>query len=98
MTSLSFLLSSYIRDNLLTAYSRNTSTFSTLLLCRHGKIDDDEFDLEPCSMWTSFMNAALHFSRVTLDLTPPTQIPQVLSFTFQHNTLEGFFEGTRKEN
>ncbi|KAK5809122.1 hypothetical protein F5H01DRAFT_351266 [Linnemannia elongata] len=38
--------------------------------------DDDEFDLEPCSMWTSFMNAALHFSRVTLDLTPPTQIPQ----------------------
>ncbi|KAF8932801.1 hypothetical protein BGZ47_011181 [Haplosporangium gracile] len=37
---------------------------------------DDDFELEPCTMWTSFMNAALHFSRVTLDLTPPTQIPQ----------------------
>ncbi|KAG0270727.1 hypothetical protein BGZ95_001599 [Linnemannia exigua] len=37
---------------------------------------DDDFDLEPCSMWTSFMNAALHFSRVTLDLTPFTQVPQ----------------------
>ncbi|KAG0372581.1 hypothetical protein BGX24_000064 [Mortierella sp. AD032] len=39
-------------------------------------IDEDDFDLEPCSMWTSFMNAALHFSRVTLDLTPFTQVPQ----------------------
>lgn len=48
-------------------------------------------------MWTSFMNAALQFSRVTLDLTPPTQIPQVLSFTLQHNSLEGL-EGTCNEN
>ncbi|KAF9548110.1 hypothetical protein EC957_007137 [Mortierella hygrophila] len=38
--------------------------------------DDDEIDIEPCSMWTSFMNAALHFSRITLDLTPAAQIPQ----------------------
>ncbi|KAK3831770.1 MAG: hypothetical protein JOS17DRAFT_129517 [Linnemannia elongata] len=71
-----FLQSFYNRGILLTAYSRNPSTFSTFLLCRHGEIDDDEFDLEPCTMWTSFMNAALHYSRVILDLTPPTQIPQ----------------------
>jgi hypothetical protein len=34
-------------------------------------------------MWTGLMNAALHFSRVTLDLTPPTQFPQVLSSSFK---------------
>ncbi|KAF9905319.1 hypothetical protein EC991_001741 [Linnemannia zychae] len=39
-------------------------------------LNDDDFGLEPCSMWASFMNAGLHFSRVNLDLTPLTQVPQ----------------------
>ncbi|KAG0048040.1 hypothetical protein BGZ83_006947 [Gryganskiella cystojenkinii] len=32
--------------------------------------DDDNFELEPCTMWMSFMDAALHYTRLSLELAP----------------------------
>ncbi|KAI8596891.1 hypothetical protein EDD21DRAFT_234588 [Dissophora ornata] len=38
---------------------------------------DDEFDLEPCSMWSSFIHASLHYARLAWDLSPVGQKSQV---------------------
>ncbi|KAF9939463.1 hypothetical protein BGZ67_009499 [Mortierella alpina] len=32
--------------------------------------EDDEFAIEPCSMWVSFVHAALHYVRLSLELAP----------------------------
>ncbi|KAG0299523.1 hypothetical protein BGZ98_009966 [Dissophora globulifera] len=42
-----------------------------------GDDSDDEFDLEPCSMWSSFIHASLHYSRLAWDLSPAGQNSQI---------------------
>ncbi|KAF9949856.1 hypothetical protein BGZ72_008370 [Mortierella alpina] len=39
--------------------------------------EDDEFTLEPCSMWVSFVHAALHYARLSLELAPIGQKTQI---------------------
>ncbi|KAG0005435.1 hypothetical protein BGZ65_011176 [Modicella reniformis] len=36
-----------------------------------------EFDLEPCSLWSSFIHASLHYARLSWDLSPVGQTSQV---------------------
>ncbi|KAI7826968.1 hypothetical protein BC939DRAFT_109493 [Gamsiella multidivaricata] len=38
---------------------------------------DDEFEPEPCSMWSSFVHAALQYSRLAWDLSPVGQKSQI---------------------
>ncbi|KAF9179172.1 hypothetical protein BGZ51_007178 [Haplosporangium sp. Z 767] len=44
---------------------------------RDNLLDNEEFDLEPCSMWVSLMHAALHYARLALDLAPFGQETQI---------------------
>ncbi|KAF9112961.1 hypothetical protein BGX27_002507 [Mortierella sp. AM989] len=41
------------------------------------KLHGDEFDLNPCSMWSSFIHAALQYSRLAWDLSPVGQKSQI---------------------
>ncbi|KAI1321841.1 hypothetical protein EDD11_000117 [Mortierella claussenii] len=47
-------------------------------LCdNHVFLVDDDLGLEPCSMWSSFVHAALHYTRLVWDLSPVGQKTQV---------------------
>lgn len=52
-------------------------------------LEDDEFTLEPCSMWVSFVHAALHYARLSLELAPVGQKTQVRS-SMHDGTLVSF--------
>ncbi|KAG0095309.1 hypothetical protein BGZ93_006057 [Podila epicladia] len=38
---------------------------------------DEDIELEPCSMWSSQVHAALHYTRLALDLSPVNQKTQI---------------------
>ncbi|KAG0040720.1 hypothetical protein BGZ82_010537 [Podila clonocystis] len=39
--------------------------------------DEEDIELEPCSMWSSQVHAALHYTRLALDLSPVNQKTQI---------------------
>ncbi|KAG0246035.1 hypothetical protein BGX31_004914 [Mortierella sp. GBA43] len=49
-------------------------------------IDEDpnyDFDLEPASLWSSFVHASLHYARLTWDLSPVGQNSQASDYTIE---------------